>query len=218
MVKDINKYLELKGIRFSNELRMGIGIPDISLNIGANYRLKPVENYFLLSILNFLNKKQTASFYEIKKEFLLSVQKVKQYVSILVNMSLVKIKNEFVRIIKNVFSTNLGTTISIEAKLKDWKGACLQAERYLCFSDYSYVAMPQGYIKNVDDNLFIHAGIGLLAINGSKIEEIISAKRSETCDYTLKYMLTSKILEKSSFEPKRHLRNNIFSYYAIQEN
>ena len=34
IVNNINTYLECKGIHFSNELRMGVGIPDISLNIG----------------------------------------------------------------------------------------------------------------------------------------------------------------------------------------
>lgn len=60
VVNSINSYLEGKGIRYSTELRMGIGIPDISFNIGANCKLKPISDYFHLSILKFIEK--TAQF------------------------------------------------------------------------------------------------------------------------------------------------------------
>lgn len=130
-------------------------------------------------------------------------------------MSLVKIKNQFVKAIKNIFSTKLGTTISIEAKLKDWKGACLQAQRYLCFSDYAYVAMPDTYIKNADMNIFLQTGIGLLSVVGKKINEIIPAKKSDSCEFIQKYLITSKIAEKYADVEKKHLRKNIFTPYTL---
>jgi hypothetical protein len=217
IVNSINSYLECNGIRYSNELRMGIGIPDISLNIGANCRLKPIDNYFLLSILKFIDKKRVVSFDDIKKEFLLTMGRVKQYVFTLADMSFVKIKKQLVKVIKHIFSTKLGTTISIEAKLKDWKGACLQAQRYLCFSDYAYVAMPNAYIRNVDTNIFEQSGIGLLSVFGKKIDEIIPAKRSDSCEFTQKYLITSKIVEKYIFTEKKHLRKTIFTACTLLE-
>lgn len=217
IVNNINNYLESNGVRYSNELRMGIGIPDISLNIGANYRLKPMGDYFLLSILTFVEKKHIVSFDDIKKEFLLTIERVKQYVFTLANMSLVKIKNQLVKANKDIFSTKLGTTISIEAKLKDWRGACLQAQRYLCFSDYAYVAMPDTYIKNVDTNIFIQTGIGLLSVAGKKIEEIIPAQKSNSCEFIQKYLITSKIVEKYISVEKKHLRKTIFTPYTLLE-
>jgi hypothetical protein len=211
IVNNINTYLECKGIHFSNELRMGVGIPDISLNIGATRYLKPMDDYFLLSILEFVNKKHCTSFHEIKNEFLITLDKVKQYVVILAKMSFVKVKNDIVRAIKNIFSAKLGTTISIEAKLKDWRGACLQAQRYLCFSDYAYIAMPSNYIKNIEQKLFVESGIGILSVEGNKVEEILSARKSDSCEFTLKYLITSKIIEKSVEMGKKHLRKNIFT-------
>lgn len=218
LVNNINNYLEDKGIKFSNELRMGIGIPDISLNIGASQYLKPINDYFLLSIFNFINKRKIVSFTEIKNEFLLTFNKVKYYLMKLADMSLVEIKNELVRIIKNISSTNLGITISIEAKLKDWKGAGLQAQRYLCFSDYSYIAMPCGYIKNIDTSFFEETGIGILSIDGKRIEEILPAKKSKECEFTLKYILTSKIVEKYGVIKKKHLKPNVFTPYVLSKN
>lgn len=215
IVNKINSYLEHSGVRYSNELRMGIGIPDISLNMAANYRLKPISDYFLLSILTFVEKKHVVSFDEIKKEFLLTKERVKQYVFMLANMSLVKIKNQLVKAIKNIYSTKLGITISIETKIKDWKGAFLQAQRYLCFSDYAYVAMPDTYIKNIDTNLFVQSGIGILSVAEKKIEEIIPAKKSSNCEFIQKYLVTSKIIEKYANVEKKHLRKNIFTPYTL---
>lgn len=213
IVKDINNYLEYNGIRFDNELRMGIGIPDISFNIGATTRLKPIDDYFMISILTFVEKRHIVSFNEIREEFLFSLKRVKEYVLKLAKMSLVKITNHIVKAIKNIFTTKLGTTISIEAKLKDWKCACLQAQRYLCFSDYAYVAMPSEYIKNIDINIFLQSGIGLLSVNNKELQEIIPAEKSNKCDFILKYLVTSKIIESNKDLEKKRLRKNIFTPY-----
>ena len=217
LVHNINSYLEHRGVRFLNESRMGIGIPDVSFNIGANSRLTPINNYFMLSILDFITQKHIVSFSEIKDEYFLSLDKTRQYVFALEELGLVKIKNKSVQIIKNVFLTKLGTTFSIEAKIKDWKEAYLQAQRYLCFSDYSYIALPDKYIHNVNFDCFIESGIGILAIKNVKVEEVLTAKKSEKCELILKYIITSKIIEKWNVLEKKHLRKNIFSSYTIQD-
>ncbi len=211
LVNDINYYLQHKGILYSNELRMGIGIPDIIVNLGANRRLKPLDDYFLVSILAYINEMKKVTIYQIQETFTLGIEKVKQYVSVLANLCLVEIKKTIVKILKNIFAVNLGTTISIEAKLKDWKGACLQAQRYLCFSDYSYVALPSETIKNVEPSLFQMAGIGLLSVNKMKISEVIPATKSSSCNFILKYISTSKVIENNVETVKKHLRPSIFS-------
>jgi len=217
IVQMINNYLKDKGVRFSNESRMGIGIPDISLNIGANNRLTPIDDYFMLSILEFIGKKQIVSFMELVNEFSLPSTKLKHYVNTLVKLCLVKIKNESIQVIKNVFSTNLGTTFSIEVKIKNWKEAYLQAQRYLCFSDYSYVALPDKFIHNVNFDCFEESGIGILSIKNEKVEEVLTAKKSKTCELILKYIITSKIIENWNTSEKRHLRKNIFTSYTIKD-
>ena len=217
IVNRINSYLECNGVRYSNELRMGIGIPDISLSIGANNKFKPISDFFLLSILTFVEKKHVVSFDDIKKEFVFTIARVKQYVFTLASMSLVKIRKQLVKALKNIFSTKLGTIISIEAKLRDWKGAFLQAQRYLCFSDYAYVAMPDTYIKNVDTTLFVQSGIGLLLVAEKMIEEVIPANKSPTCEFIQKYLITSKIAEKYADVEKKHLRRSIFTPYTLLE-
>ncbi|QHQ61479.1 hypothetical protein Ana3638_12405 [Anaerocolumna sedimenticola] len=98
LVNNINHYLEMKGIRYSNELRMGIGIPDITINFGANRRLKPLDDYFLVSILAYVNDRRMVTFTEIQETFLLGLEKVKQYVSTLVNLSIVIIKTPWLKL------------------------------------------------------------------------------------------------------------------------
>lgn len=212
LVNDINYYLTQKGILYSNELRMGIGIPDITMNIGGNRQLEPLDDYFMVSILMYINKMKRVTFFQIQETFTLGIEKIKHYVSTLASLSLVEVKQSIVKILKNILFARLGTTISIEAKLKDWKGACLQAQRYLCFSDYSYVALPSDVIKNVDLRLFENYGIGLLSVvNGKNIHEIIPAIKSSSCEFVLKYISTSKVIENNFDTVKKHLRPNIFS-------
>ena len=40
--------------------------------------------------------------------------------------------------------------IAIEAKLSDWKNGFYQALRYRYFANQSYLAIKNGYIKNID--------------------------------------------------------------------
>ncbi|MCG8485169.1 MAG: hypothetical protein MJA31_17790 [Clostridia bacterium] len=214
IVQGMNSYLNGYGIRYSNEVRMGIGIPDITFNIGANSKIKRLDDYNMLAILSYLQNKKTATYEQIVDYFNIKKARVRQYIICLVNMSLVKVKKEVIRIVKNIFDTKLGTIISIEAKLKDWKNGFLQAQRYLCFSDYSYLALPNDKIKNVDLELLQEKGIGLLSVEKDELVEILKPKQSECCDYNLKYIITSEILNSNNSERRRR-KDKIFSEYAV---
>lgn len=214
MVNNMNKYLQKSGICYANEIRMGTGIPDISFNIGANKKIKYIDDYFLFSILDYVTGKNETTIQEIGKEFLFTLEKVKKYVSQLVNMSLVRVNNQIVKAIKNIFDTKLGTTIAIEAKIKDWKNGFIQAQRYLAFSDYSYLALQEEYISNVDIELLKKSGIGLLSVKDGKIEIVVQAVKSGVCDFSLKYMHTSSIIYKYKSNITKYIKkkSNIFSF------
>ena len=57
--------------------------------------------------------------------------------------------------------------VSFELKLKNWRGAMVQAFRYRSFSDYSYVVLPQETAKKAycHVNLFEKYGIGLISFD-----------------------------------------------------
>lgn len=218
VVNSMNRYLCNHGICYANEIRMGIGIPDISFNIGGNRRIKCVDDYYLFSIWDYVNDKKKTTLKEIGNQFLFSLEKVKKYVFKLVGMSLVAIKDEVVRVINSIKNARLGITIAVEAKINDWKNGLVQAQRYLLFSDYSYLALPKKNIKFVDTNLLKEAGIGLISVNNEELEVILTAKKSNECDYYLKYMHTSIIFDRYKKEHDKYIRrrDNIFSDYLVE--
>lgn len=214
----MNNYLLSNGICYANEIRMGIGIPDISFNLGGNRRIKCVDDYYLFSVWDYVNVKKKTTLKEIANQFLFSIEKVKKYVFQLVGMSLVAIKDEVVRVMKSIKNARLGITVAVEAKISDWKNGLVQAQRYLLFSDYSYLALPEKNIKLVDTNLLKEVGIGLLSIKDGGLEEIIAAQKSMECDYYLKYMHTSVLFDKYKKGNKEYIRrkDNIFTKFLLE--
>ena len=71
--------------------------------------------------------------------------------------------------------------ISIEAKLKNWKRALIQAYKYRCFSKKSYVYMDNDYIEapleNIDE--FKKFNIGLAGVSNEKIKIYYEPKEME---------------------------------------
>ena len=220
IVNSMNDYLRSHGICYANEIRMGIGIPDISFNMGGNRRIKYVDDYYLFTVWEYINTKKKTTLKEIGNQFLFSLEKVKKYVFQLVGMNLVAIKDEVVRVINNIKNARLGITVAVEAKLSDWKNGLVQAQRYLLFSDYSYLALPEKNIKFVDIGLLKEVGIGLLSIKNEILEEILAAQKSCECEYYLKYMHTSVLFDKYKKENSKYIRrkNNIFTKYLSECN
>lgn len=219
VVNSMNDYLRSHGICYANEIRMGIGIPDISFNLCGNRRIKYIDDYYLFAVWDYINEKKKTTIKDIGNQFLFPVEKVKKYVFRLVKMSLVAIKEEVVKVINNIKNARLGITIAVEAKISDWKNGLVQAQRYLLFSDYSYLALPQKNIQLVDIEILEKVGIGLLSIRDNALEEILVARKSCECEYYLKYMHTSVLFDRYKKENSKYIRrkDNIFTKY-ISEN
>lgn len=220
VVNSMNGYLYSHGICYANEIRMGIGIPDISFNLGGNRRIKCVDDYYLFSVWDYVYAKRRTTLKEIGNQFLFSLEKVKKYVFRLAGMSLVAIKDEVVRAINSIKNARLGITVAVEAKISDWKNGIVQAQRYLLFSDYSYLALPEKNVKLVDLDLLKTVGIGLLSVKEREVEEILPAQKSEECDYYLKYMHTSMVFDKYKKDNRKYIRrkNNIFTKFLLECN
>ena len=211
LVKQIEDYLNKYHIRYAREIRMGIGVPDITLNIGASKSIPIVSDYYLLLLVEYLSNKRNASIKEILEYFQFDKSKLITYLNQLRLENIIAINNDNVSLKRKIFGLNLGKTISIEAKIKDWKNGILQAERYLMFSDYSYLALPKSRIKNVDVSYLNASGIGLLAVDSDgNIEEIVSPEKSQECEYKQKYILTTTILSNNKKAIKRRV-DGIFS-------
>lgn len=210
LVNDITSYLNKYKIRYSKEIHMGIGIPDVSINIGASKSLPKITDYYLLSLIEYIGEKKRVALDDLVIHFSYDKTKVQNYLKQLNDLGIAQEKNDQIVLTRKIFGLNLGKTISIEAKIKDWKSGILQAQRYLMFSDYSYLALPRDRINAVNTDELIKTGIGLLAVSTTSMEEVISPLHSTECEYKQKYIITSTIIHKSSDFSNRR-RDSIFS-------
>lgn len=210
LVDKITAYLGKHRIRYAKEIRMGIGVPDVSINIGAAKSIALISDYYLLSIAEYIYSKNKATICEISEHFSFDKIRTQSYINQLALEKVVNQKDNVVHLNRKIFGLNLGKTISIEAKLKDWRSGVLQAERYLMFSDFSYLALPEDKIHNVNQEQLKEKGIGLLSIGENSIEEIVTPILSTECEYKQKYILTSVII-KNKMDVTKRRPDGVFS-------
>lgn len=210
LVERITSYLKKYRIRYTKEVHMGIGVPDISINIGAPKSMALISDYYLLLIIEYLSNKKRSTICELSEYFSFDRLKTQNYVNQLLEERIVTQRKNVVYINRKIFGLNLGKAISIEAKIRDWKSGILQAERYLMFSDFSYLALPEDKIRNVDHKQLIVKGIGLLAIGEKNIKEIVRPTQSSECEYKQKYILTSAII-KNNIQVTQRKSDGVFS-------
>lgn len=210
LVDKITNYLDKYKIRYTKESRMGIGVPDISINIGANKSMVLISDYYLLSLIEYINDKNRATICELAEYFSFDKPRIQSYLNQLVKEKIIIQNNNVVYKNRKILGLNLGKTISIEAKIKDWKSGILQAERYLMFSDFSYLALPEEKIRNVNLTELNESGIGLISVKGNGLEEVVKPRQSLECEYKQKYMITSSIIRQNQNTLKRKA-DGIFS-------
>jgi len=204
LVEKLTKYLDRYKLRYAKEIRMGVGLPDVSINIGASKSMDKITDYYQLILCEYLTVNKSVHLKKLLDDVSLDKIKVIGLLHDLESKKIVKIENEKVYLSKKIFGRDLGVTISIEAKIKDWKSGLIQAERYLTFSDYSYLVMPEEKVKNVDVLELERLGLGLLSISrDGELKEVYTPRKSQFSEYKQKYLLTSNILSSFCFLGKR---------------
>ena len=210
LVANIISFLNKYQIRNTREIRMGIGIPDIVINIGASKSMSQIFDYYILLLIEYINQRGKVTLNEVIEYLSFDRDKCQKYINILVEDKFIFEKNKMLYSNRNIMGYNLGKIISIEAKIGNWKKGVLQAQRYLMFSDYSYLALPEKNIHNVDKDILVKIGIGLLSVNERGIEEVVAPNMSHKCDFKQKYIATSAILKNAQDINKRK-NDGIFS-------
>lgn len=196
LVSVVNRHLKSSGMLFANEIRMGIGIPDIMVGCGVPEEHENIIDYYALKLYYLIVNNNIKSISEAVEMSVLSRNQLTRCIRILSDSRIIRIANESIIVDKKIDDNDLGVNVSIEAKIKDWRGGLIQAQRYLCFSDYSYVALPENAVKSVDENMFTETGIGLLGVADDCLYEVIRPLKSTKCDYLFKYISISTMLEK----------------------
>jgi hypothetical protein len=88
------------------------------------------------------------------------------------------------------------SSFAIEAKLKDWKRALGQAQRYKWFAEYSYVVMDEHYsqpaVRNID--AFIKYNVGFATLNTEgEFKRFYTPKWQKPYDPIMQVLLSEKI-------------------------
>ena len=195
MVKTINILFKKNGILHANEIRMGIGIPDIMVGINTPEDHKSIIDYYALKIYYLIINNNIRSVSEAIEKSLLTKRHLLRCIHLLSNSEIIKVVNDSISV-EGRIDEKIGVNVSIEAKIKNWKEGLLQAQRYLTFSDYSYLAMPEENFHLVEIDLFEDIGIGLLKITDDFLYEIVPPRKSTICDPLFKYISISSMLDK----------------------
>ena len=199
LVNLLNDYIDSKNIIYANEVRMGIGIPDIMICSEPLKKDSIITDYYTLKIYDYINKKKIDNIEKITKKIDISKKNIYKYIFELKEKNILDFEKDKIEILKELELKNIGTNISIEVKLKDWKNGILQAKRYLRFSDYSYLAILEQYQKNIDMRELKESGIGLIVV-GDIIKQVVRPKKSKYCDKYFKYISISSLIDKLNID------------------
>lgn len=201
IVQILNNYFEKNDVIFANEIRMGIGIPDVMIGLNIPGTHENIVDYYMLKLYDFIRENNISSMPEAVQMSYMPKTNVRRYIYALNEKHILNVVDSKIEVIKAIDWDKVGTNVSIEVKVKDWKAGLFQALRYLSFSDYSYLAIAEDYLKNVDFDQFINAGVGLLSISATEIREIISPIKSKECNCFFKYISISSLLQKAEAKP-----------------
>lgn len=79
---------------------------------------------------------------------------------------------------KRNFNPIIRKSIAIEAKLKDWKHAIIQAKRYISVSNLVYIAMPESSESFIEKKRLIEEGLGLIYVTeNNEVYEVLKGKQ-----------------------------------------
>jgi len=76
------------------------------------------------------------------------------------------------------YSRRQDLTIAVELKMTKWPRAVEQALLYQLCSDLVYIAMPRKQVERVDVETLNAHGLGLIAVERGRCEEVVPATRS----------------------------------------
>ena len=207
LVNILNDYIESKKIIYGNEIRLGIGIPDIMICSEMLKKDSLITDYYVLKMYDYIAEKKINNIEEITQKFLMSKKYISKYIYELKEKNILDIEENKIEILKNLDLQDIGINISIEVKLRDWKNGILQAKRYLRFSDYSYLAILEKYQRNIDMDELKNSGIGLIVV-GDTIKQVIKPKKSRQCDKYFKYISISSLIDKCDIDNDIEINSN----------
>jgi hypothetical protein len=207
LVQALNEYMECNNNRYLNEVRMGNGIPDAMIVLNIDDTDLYLDDYYHLKIYKLITDFSIPDVAALQKQTALPRRKVNSILSKLAQKDLLEINSGKITILKELNFDSQEKNIAIEVKIKDWKNGLLQAQRYLRYADYSYLAIKSDYIKNIDLKIAEQHGIGIIGIDGKNITEELKPRQSNKCNVFFKHIALSAFAAHNS---SNHLMNDEF--------
>ena len=152
------------------------GIPDMVLGsfcskVQSRLQYCSVDCNWVAPLANF-RKNDVVSIANFSEKFGITKRKATQVINqYQVAGYLEKIDTSTFEVVRE-YEIMTNAIISIEGKLKNWRRAIFQAQRYKRFSNLSFVLLEESHsnpaVKNID--LFKNANIGLVTMRNDKID------------------------------------------------
>lgn len=204
VVERLNDYLDIRHVLYANEIRMGIGIPDIMIGFDVSDGHINIKDYYLLKTYELISQNEGQKVEDILLKSNIPKSTMKKNMSYLRSQEIINVIDSNIQIIKELDFNKIGVNISIEVKVKNWRMGLIQAQRYLSFSDYSYLALPVEHIGSIQEEEFFGTGIGLLSIGKNIVTEVIKPSKSNQCDNFFKYMSISSLLSSITLDNSKN--------------
>lgn len=188
-------------IQIFEQVSLGYGIADIVISdIDLSRIIGKCESEFLnrfdVNLYNLINKNIEVEFDDICDTIRCSKISVSNSINKLINRSLI-FQNGSKFIIANEYQLPFNNNFAIEAKIKDWKRALGQAQRYKWFAEYSYVVLDEHFSKPAKENinLFYKYNVGLATIStNGELKRIFSPFRQKPYDPIMPILFSEQIL------------------------
>jgi hypothetical protein len=181
------------------ELRAGIGIADMvfvkknSNNTNDILFDNYLDAYYYVKYIENVSSFTKKDLIKLRKKSI----EIERFIKKLVKLGYIE-ENNGEYIIRKKYTPSSSNIISIELKLKDWKGAVNQAIRYKEYSYQSYVALLEEYVKNVDLELFKEYNIGLISVNDESAKVILEPKLKKPKLKEASYYLSDSIIREKT--------------------
>lgn len=185
------------------EVGLGFGIADLvigeliydneNLRIGRE-PLRPID----VGIYKIVEREQRVTVESVSYMTRCSKRQVSIALEKLVRAAFVK-KEDLFYVLTKPYELVFRQSIAIEAKLKNWKRAMMQAYRYKWFADYSYVVLDANYIKPALENigLFKEYNVGLLSLSTEgEFQNYFSPHKEKPIDSKMQILLSETLLFK----------------------
>ena len=92
---------------------------------------------------------------------------------------------------------------SVELKLKDWRGAILQASRNQLFSDSSWIAMPTSRVSRGCLEAAAELGIGVIAVEDESGKVVLRAQRCGALHASLRRLVEEHLRDTLTQDERR---------------